>query len=197
MLEHALSEKQLDAMQEVGELAESVGLKAYNWGGWIPDFCEGEVLRDHEDLDLFVIPTEPNKSLQDLEKSLSKYGWEARYLYTDTLEAVKDQVKAGLILLKREGETIVSETPDRPLRIEFPAEWLKEDQIELGGRTVNYTDPKLTYCMKVTAREKHAGAPTRQKDTDDIIALEHILASQGVTPEVALQEFKWINKSGS
>jgi hypothetical protein len=89
----------LDFMNDIYDVSAACSTKTYIWGGFTIDIFEGRFLREHSDLDGFVLNMP--RVLNEMVKRYEQKGYQTNYLNEiDMLQVKKGDVHASFNILE-------------------------------------------------------------------------------------------------
>ena len=170
------------AMALIEQVSAKLDTVAYIWGGLTIDIYEGRFLREHSDIDYFIV---------DLQRLSARFGkallcenWDVKtVLNGHLLVARKDGIKLHLGNVEIDDVVNWRHNGDSGT-ITFPASWLREHLVDFCGVQVHIVEPELGYVLKTNPDLMNPEWKPREKDKLDIKPLEKILVQKGANPDL-------------
>jgi hypothetical protein len=168
------------AIQQVQEFSISLNSTSWIWGGLTADVYQGEVLRDHHDLDYLTL------NLHDIFTQVTvkfqNAGWLAQPLSNGDLKLEKDGVKVHL------GHVTIGQdvrwTHNGDLgSLYFPVKWLPQAVKKFYDLEVHVIAPQLQYVLLEHPELLNPAWELRNKDRIAKAYFENYLENSGVAVE--------------
>lgn len=150
-----------------------IGTRAYLWGGWIPDVYSGEVLRQHDDAEYFVVDLYKYRS--KLQKIFSGLNWETKVVENGDLVIKKAGMKFQFGHLEVNDKEAIWFHNGTKGQIIFPKQWLNDNQIVFQKMKFHAVLPEFQYVLKLHPEFMNPDWTKRNKDKKDIRALQKLL----------------------
>ena len=186
-------------MALIEAIAAELGTSAYIWGGWAPDIYQGRFLREHSDIDCFIVDL--YRLFTPFNERLLQESWQ-----------VGDPLDGHLLWAKRDGVKlhlghIEIDAPQKGGvdsngcivnwkhngnhgSIFFPTDWLRKEAVRFLGLEVHVVEPQLGYVLKMNPRLMNPDWTSRDKDRADLEVLRAMLLEKQVDLDSLLLQVK-------
>jgi hypothetical protein len=169
-------------MALIESISVELDTRAFIWGGWMPDVYKGRLLREHSDIDYYVIDL--HRFLASLHERLFRDSWEVRKeLGGYLLCATRGGVKLHLGHVEISDRVVEWKHNGVDDSIFFPVDWLGQEPIAFLGVHVHVVKPELGYVLKTSPGLMNPEWTWRDKDQTDIEMLRALLLAKGVDVE--------------
>ena len=176
-------------MALIEAISAELGTLAYIWGGWMLDIYKGQFLRDHSDVDCFVVDL--YQLFARFGERLFQEGWQVRNpLDGHLLWAEKDGVKLHLGHVEFDDSVVNWKHNGDDGSILFPADWLREDAVKFLGIEVHVVKPEFGYVLKMNPQLMNLDWAPRDKDQADTEVLRAMLLEKQVDLDLLLPQVK-------
>jgi len=179
------NQKHLEIMKDIYTVSTELGIKSYVWGGFAADILNGNLTREHGDLDLFTENLVQNKDI--LTQKYETLGYEVKYLENFwMLQIYKGDIHAAFNSVRNVGGIAHWHHCGPHGTVFFPYEWLDKEPSMFYGSPVYTIGAELAYILKTNVKllnPEWEAKGLRDKDRADIETLERILSSRGVNKD--------------
>jgi hypothetical protein len=143
----------------------------YTWGGFVQDIIEGEILREHKDIDMFI--ENMDSKIDDIlnELNAKKY----KCLYADNIQMLileKNNIEIAINPIVFKNETAIWKHIGELGFICFPKEWLDIEYKNFYGLNILTSGYKLEYCLRIILKETNPLWKNKIREKD-ILAKEY------------------------
>jgi hypothetical protein len=152
--------------------------RAYLWGGWIPDVYSGDVLRQHDDAEYFIVDLYKHRS--KLQKIFSDLNWATKVVENGDLVIKKDGMKFHFGHLEIPEDNASWFHNGTKGQIIFPKDWLNEQKMQFKGKHFHAVTPEFQYVLKIHSEFMNPVWKQRAKDKADIRVLTSLLSNKGI-----------------
>lgn len=173
-----LDKRTLQGFSFMEMITSQIGVKAFLWGGWLPDIYSNRLLRKHEDMDYLI------ENLYDCRNKLQQiyktYGWKTEIISNNDLVITKDKFNIQLGHMEIKKDRVVWFHNGQKGQIVFPVSWLNQKQINFLGIKIHAVKPQFQYILKSHPEFMNPVWKTRLKDKHDLLVLKKLLLQKGV-----------------
>ena len=155
-------------IQFIGDIISStneLNIKSYMWGGFVQDILEGEFLRDHKDIDLFIENMDEN--INELMNKLNNKNYNCSYAADmQMLKLEKNNIKAVLNPVITQNKTAIWKHIGDQGFISFPNEWLDTEYRTFYGLNILTSGIKFEYCLRKIIKYMNPNWTNKTRDKD-------------------------------
>jgi hypothetical protein len=131
-------------MKQVAEVSAALHSTSWIWGGMVADIYQGQILREHHDLDYLTLHL--HELIEPLSSRFEEVGWSTQHLSNGDLKLEKGEVKVHL------GHVAISQdvcwTHNGDLgSLYFPVEWLVQEEKKFYDLCAHAVAPELQYTL--------------------------------------------------
>ncbi len=167
----------LNTLRTLNNVASLLQTKVYVWGGLTQDLYEGKFLREHSDVDCFML--EGNKTKDELATFFQHEGWNVLDM-NGVLSIKKEGSKIHLGHIEPMNASLMKYTfYEGALFITFPTAWLKKEPFMFYGIPVDTTEPEFEYAIRIGPMKLNPLQELREKDTLAVQYFEKRLTLKG------------------
>ncbi|MCG8639703.1 MAG: hypothetical protein MI862_08195 [Desulfobacterales bacterium] len=176
----------LEFMKDIYEVSNICSTKTYVWGGFTLDIFEGEFLREHSDLDCFILNMMSvlNKLITEYEKRGYKTEFKSDY---NNLVIRKEDHHASFNPLDVDGEVAMWRHIGDQGTVYFPYHWLDSSPRSFYDAKLYTSGPYFEYAFKSIARLANPKWKEREKDKIALAYLTKKIQKEGLEPEALLK----------
>lgn len=163
----------LQFLQDIYDVSAALETRTYIWGGMVVDILCGEFLRDHHDIDGFVLNLLDVKS--DMSALFAERGYTTSYQAEyDLLRIEKGGLHAAFNRLEIDGDLAMWRHVGDCGTVFFPADWLDPTPCCFYGIRTHISGVRFEYAIKTNVHLLNPEWRLRDKDRDAI----HILGTE-------------------
>jgi hypothetical protein len=169
----------LECLRDIYEVSAALATHTYIWGGLVVDILHGEFLRDHHDVDGFVL------NLLDVKDEMAVHFAERDYAVSyldeiDMLRIDRGDLHAAFNQLEIEGDLAMWRHVGDRGTVFFPAGWLDPTPRRFYGIPVHISGVRFEYAIKTNVQLLNPEWRLRDKDRAAIAILRAVLHRRGV-----------------
>jgi len=177
----------LALLKDIDEISNLCSTRTYIWAGLVRDIWTGEFLRDHGDVDGFVL------NLWELREEMASLYRQRGYTVTfleevHFLKIERDGVHAMFNRLEFDGETAMWRHVGDMGTVYFPKRWLSETPRPFYDTHVFVSGLEFEYAIKACPRLLSPEWHGRDKDRDMLAWLARMLDAQQINREDILKQ---------
>jgi len=161
----------IQCISDIVNFSNELNIKSYIWGGYVQDIIEGKILREHNDIDVFIENLDTN--IKYLEEKFTNNGY--NFLFSNEIQMLKlnkNGIKATINPVKFINKTAIWNHIGEQGFICFPKDWLDIDYREFYGIKVMTAGIKFEYCVRKIIKYMNPAWLNRIREKD-IIANEY------------------------
>jgi hypothetical protein len=177
----------LQFLRDIYAVSSELGTRTTIWGGLVPDILHGSFLRDHHDVDGFVL------NLLDVKDQMaarfSERGYVVSYQHAyDLLRVDRGGLHAAFNRLETEGDQAMWRHVGDQGTIGFPVDWLALSPRSFYDVQTYVSGARFEYAIKSNVRLLSPEWQPRDKDLLALRVLETELDRFGLRPAQFLAE---------
>jgi hypothetical protein len=177
----------LQFLQDIYEVSAALSTRTHIWGGMVPDILCGRFLRDHHDVDGFVLNLLDVKD--EMADLFSERGYTTAYAdQIDMLRIEQGDLHAAFNRLEIEGDLAMWRHVGDHGTVFFPAGWLDLTPRCLYGVPVHISGVRFEYAIKTHVRLLSPEWEPRDKDRAALSFLASGMEQRGLDGTQVLSE---------
>jgi len=176
---------QLQFLDDIYEISCMYSTKTYIWGGLVMDIMEGIFLREHHDIDGFILNLMDVKERMDEQFILKGY-------FTEFIKGI-DMYKihyqgfhAAFNRLEIEKDTAMWRHIGDKGTLYFPVGWLKDNPVNFCDSPVFISGPEFEYAIKEKVSLLSPEWQIRDTDKQALEYYRDVIKKRNITPESIL-----------
>jgi len=180
MIDHLAGSQRLGLqfLQDIYEVSSALSTRTYIWGGMVVDILRGEFLRDHHDIDGFVLNLLSVRT--EMAGLFSGRGYTTSYQDEfDLLRIEKGDLHAAFNRLEIEGDLAMWRHVGDQGTVYFPAGWLDPTPRSFYGVRTHISGVRFEYAIKTNVHLLSPEWRLRDKDRAAIAILRAELRRRG------------------
>ena len=174
----------LNFIEDIYEISTICSTKTYVWGGFTIDIFEGKPLREHSDLDGFVVNM--IDVLDEISVLYRKRGYETNFLEDiQMLQVEKGEIRGSFNCLEFNEEAAMWKHIGDDGVVYFPKNWLDTSPRVFCGKKVYTSGVKFEYAIKTKTNllSPESERQLREKDRIAIQYLENVMKIEKIDKE--------------
>lgn len=188
----------IDAINDLMEISTSLKLKTYIWGGLVQDILEGELLREHDDIDAFTEELDVN--INDIIPRLEMKKYQCKYdsVYS-MLKARKNNIKISINPIQLRNGIVFWKHIGEKGFICFPSTWLLNNLYPFYKIDVFVSGIEFEYSFRLLSQYINPEWTIREKDKKALDYYEAKIHEKSITRLELLEKIwsfnpYWIEK---
>ncbi|HSL46863.1 MAG TPA: hypothetical protein VK897_25725 [Anaerolineales bacterium] len=178
---------QVTLLHDIYEVSNSCTTRAYIWGGLVQDILTGRFLREHHDVDGFILNLWNFR--EEIATSYKERGYEVSFIEeVNFLRIDCGEVHAGFNQLEFDGETALWRHAGNEGTVFFPKRWLSDTPQNFYDTKVYISGVELEYAIKAYPRLLNPNWKAREKDEIAIKWLNSVIDERGIVREAILKQ---------
>lgn len=178
----------LQIIKDISEISENLGVKTFIWGGFVIDLIEGKFVREHSDLDGFILNMDA--VLNKLIVGFEERGYTTKFNENFRILAIyKDDLHAAFNVLSEDRGIAEWQHIGKNGSVYFPYDWLDQEPRKFYGINIYTSNVKFEYGFKNIAPLINPDWSNRRpQDIKAINYYKEKLADMGVSTDQVEEE---------
>ena len=171
----------LAGMRLVEAISASVGTISYIWGGFALDIHQGQLLREHSDLDYLTVDLARHKP--ELAALFARKRWPAKVVSNGDLSPRRSGYRMQLGNITIAGDRVRWTFAGEAGFLEFPRSWLHPGPVRFCGVDVHVVEPEFEYVIKCCPQMFNPDWKARANDDEVRSHIRALLDRRHVDPD--------------
>lgn len=178
----------LEIIRDISEVAEKLNVKIYIWGGFVIDLIEGRFVREHHDLDGFIL--DMDKVMEKLTKEFENREYTVKFNEKFRILAIyKGDLHAAFNILYEDRGIAEWQHIGENGSVYFPYNWLDQEPRNFYGISIHTANIKFEYGFRKMAPLINPDwSNTRPKDLEALKFYREKLSEIGISTDQIEEE---------